>query len=129
MFSSLFMQDHIMAGMVIVMENKRDFVIKNGVLIKYRGPGGDAAIPEGITEIGSSASDGCMGLTEIAIPKGVTKIGRFALDGCTSLTDITIPGSVREIGTWAAACWPKPTIHAPVGSYVEGVCQEEQNQI
>ena len=70
-----------------------------------------------------------MGLTEIAIPKGVTKIGRFALDGCTSLTDITIPGSVREIGTWAAACWPKPTIHAPVGSYVEGVCQEEQNQI
>lgn len=85
-----------MAGMVIVMENKQDFVIKNGVLIKYRGPGGDVTIPE------------C-----------VTKIGRFAFDGCTSLTDITIPGSVREIGTWAVACWPKPTIHAPAGSYVE----------
>lgn len=85
-----------MAGMVIVMENMQDFVIKNGVLIKYRGPGGDVTIPE------------C-----------VTKIGRFAFDGCTSLTDITIPGSVREIGTWAVACWPKPTIHAPAGSYVE----------
>lgn len=82
-----------MTGMVIVMEKKQDFVIRNGVLIKYRGPGGDAAIP-----------------------KGVTKIGRFALDGCASLTGITIPGSVREIGTWAAACWPKPTIHHPSGA-------------
>ena len=85
-----------MAGVVIVMENKQDYVIKDGVLIKYRGPGGDVTIPEGVTEIGSSA-----------------------FDGCTRLTDINIPGSVREIGTWAVACWPKPTIHAPAGSYVE----------
>lgn len=33
------------------MENKQDFVIKNGVLINYTGPGGDVTIPTGVIEI------------------------------------------------------------------------------
>ena len=36
------------------MENKQDFVIVNGVLKEYTGPGGDVTIPEGVTEIGRS---------------------------------------------------------------------------
>lgn len=32
------------------MKNKQDFVIKNGVLSKYNGPGGDVAIPAGVTD-------------------------------------------------------------------------------
>ena len=31
------------------MENMQDFVIENGVLEKYKGPGGDVTIPEGVT--------------------------------------------------------------------------------
>ena len=80
MFSSLFMQDHIMAGMVIVMENKQAFVIKNGVLIKCRGPGGDAAIPEGITEIGWSTFSGCKNLTSVTIPKSVEAIDKSVFE-------------------------------------------------
>lgn len=34
------------------MENMQDFVIENGVLEKYKGPGGDVTIPEGVKEIG-----------------------------------------------------------------------------
>ena len=45
------------------MENNQDFVIENGILKKYTGPGGDVTIPEGVTEIGSSAFDGCKKLT------------------------------------------------------------------
>ena len=30
------------------MENKQDFVITKGVLEKYKGPGGDVTIPEGV---------------------------------------------------------------------------------
>ncbi len=37
------------------MENMQDFVIKEGVLDKYKGPGGDVVIPEGVTEIGNRA--------------------------------------------------------------------------
>ena len=37
------------------MSNPSDFVIENGVLTKYVGPGGDVAVPEGVTEIGENA--------------------------------------------------------------------------
>ena len=43
---------------VFIMENMQDFVITKGVLEEYKGPGGDVTIPEGVTEIGSSAFDG-----------------------------------------------------------------------
>ena len=33
------------------MENKQDFVIENGVLTNYTGPGGDVTIPESIKKI------------------------------------------------------------------------------
>ena len=51
------------------MENNQDFVIENGILKKYTGPGGDVIIPKGVTEIGSSAFDGCKKLT-IHAPAG-----------------------------------------------------------
>ena len=53
-----FYADHITAGMVIVMESRQDFVIKNSVRINYRGPSGDVTIPEGVTEIGPWAVAG-----------------------------------------------------------------------
>ena len=33
------------------MSNANDFVIEQGVLTKYIGPGGDVVIPEGVTVI------------------------------------------------------------------------------
>lgn len=33
------------------MSNANDFVIEQGVLTKYTGPGGDVVIPEGVTVI------------------------------------------------------------------------------
>jgi hypothetical protein len=57
------------------MSSRNDFVIENGVLMKYRGAGGDVAIPEGVTEIGDSTFEDCSSLTEITIPEGVTSIG------------------------------------------------------
>ena len=106
------------------MENNQDFVIENGVLTKYNGPGGDVTIPEGVTVIGEHAFFECASLTSVTIPEGVTEIGRFVFDDCKSLTDVTIPGSVREIGKWAVASWPNPTIHAPAGSVAERYAKE-----
>ena len=40
------------------MSNASDFIIENGVLTKYIGPGGDVIIPEGVTEIGFKAFAG-----------------------------------------------------------------------
>ena len=78
-----------------------DFVIKNGILQKYQGPGGDVIIPDEVKEIGEEAFCGCTSLTGVTIPKGATEIGSWAFSNCTSLTSVTIPESVTRIG-WGA---------------------------
>ena len=81
-----------------------DFVIENGVLKKYKGPGGDVVIPDSVTSIGDLAFCGCSSLASIVIPKGVKSIGAEAFEYCKSLTSIVIPESVTSIGDWAFNC-------------------------
>ncbi|MBR2716334.1 MAG: leucine-rich repeat protein, partial [Oscillospiraceae bacterium] len=57
------------------MSSASDFVIENGVLKEYTGPGGDVTIPAGVTSIGYIAFWGCSSLTSVTIPEGVTDIG------------------------------------------------------
>ena len=73
------------------------FDITDGVLTRYRGPGGDVVIPAGVTEIGDNAFRFCYDLTSITIPDNVTKIDRGAFTFCTGLTSVAIPDSVTEI--------------------------------
>lgn len=56
------------------MENNLEFIIKSAVLVHYCGPGGDVAIPKGVTEIGGNAFDGCTNLTNVTIPESVNEI-------------------------------------------------------
>ena len=51
------------------MGSNSDFVIENGVLTKYTGPGGEVAIPAGVTRIEDGAFDDCPNLT-IHAPAG-----------------------------------------------------------
>ena len=41
-----------------------DFIIENGILTKYQGPGGDVVIPDGVTRIDSFAFSDCTCLEE-----------------------------------------------------------------
>ena len=83
------------------MSNINDFVIENGVLKKYKGPGGDVVIPDSVTSIAGSAFAGCSSLTSIVIPESVTSIGDAAFYDCSSLASIVIPEGVKSIGNWA----------------------------
>ena len=102
-----------------------DFVIVNGVLKEYNGPGGNVVIPDGVTEIGFGAFDSCKSLRNVTIPDSVTSIGGAAFygsglisvtipcgvteirasvfSGCTELTSVTLPDSLRTIGVDAFA--------------------------
>ena len=51
-----------------------------------------------ITEIGSSAFNGCGLLEEVTFPNTLTKIGELAFDGCKSLKEVTFPDTLQTIG-------------------------------
>lgn len=86
------------------METDKEFVIEDGVLIRYRGPGGHVVIPEGVTVIGDSAFWDCATLTGVTIPNSVTRIEGLAFIGCTALTGVTIPAGVDFIGQAFDGC-------------------------
>ena len=81
-------------------KKKSDFLILSDVLLKYRGPGGNVIIPDGVRRIGKRAFERSS-LTSLTIPESVTSIGSFAFEGCGSLTSLTIQGSVDSIGVAA----------------------------
>ena len=81
------------------MENLK---IRGNVLIECLNKGiTSVTIPEGVTDIGWSAFEGCTGLAAITIPDSVTLIGDRAFYGCTGLTSVTIGNSVTSIGDYA----------------------------
>ena len=118
------------------MSNASDFVIENGVLIKYVGPGGDVVIPDGVTEIGKKAF--CMTesvnnfgivyetvkdnttLTGVSLPEGLVRIGAYAFERCVTLAGVTLPQSVKSIDQYAFVhCKALETVICKEGSLRE----------
>ena len=121
------------------MSNANDFIIKNGVLKKYKGSDGDVvipndvvtigkgaffrcgsvksiSIPSGVTTIEKEAFWGCKNLISVSIPDGVTSIGRSAFSYCESLLSINIPDGIKKIDDTVFACCKSLTdIHIPDG--------------
>ena len=54
-----------------------------------------------VTAIGSSAFEGCIGMTSVTIPSSLTTIGDAAFYMCTGLTTVDIPNGVKTIGEGA----------------------------
>lgn len=79
------------------VETDGDFEIEDGVLLKYRGKGGEVDIPAGTTAIAADAFSNCSGLKSVAIPDSVKSIGQNAFKNCRGLTAITLPASVKSV--------------------------------
>ena len=98
------------------MSDASDFMIENSVLKKYKGSGGEVAVPEGVTSIGDFVFEHCENLTSVIIPEGVTSIGDFAFEHCENLTSVIIPEGVTSIGNAAFdSCKNLTSITIPEG--------------
>ena len=96
------------------MSDPGEFIIENGVLKRYVGPGGDVVIPDGVTQIEgywydgvlfgmpqrvyAGAFSGCGQLLSVTIPEGVTSINKEAFFACKSLKNVRLPESLKTIG-------------------------------
>lgn len=83
------------------MSNPSDFVIENGVLNRYKGAGGDVAVPEGVSKIGDTAFYGCTGLQSIMIPEGITEIETCGFCNCSGLKTVSLPSTLTKLGSSA----------------------------
>lgn len=98
------------------------FTIGKGILVKYRGNGGDVTVPSGVISLSNAFYyDGRS--TSVTLPDTVTSIGQFAFCGCSKLTSITIPASVTSMDPQAIYnCKTLKTIVVKKGSYADTWC-------
>ncbi len=101
-----------------------DFIIEDGVLIKYLGDSSNVTVPDGVTAIGdfsfgqntdiaivvmsdsvetvgSYAFSGCSKLRSVVFPDSLKSIKNGAFSQCKSLSSITFPESLTELGEFA----------------------------
>ena len=80
------------------MDNQKDFVIENGVLMAYNGEQDEVIIPDGITHIGENAFRGNRAAQIIRVPSGVVSNEDDAFSYCEGLQEIELPGTLKRIG-------------------------------
>jgi hypothetical protein len=86
---------------VLASAQDSDFVVNNGVLVRYNGSGGAVVVPDGITNIGESAFENLASVTSVKLPNSVTTIGKSAFSRCINLKSINIPSSIATIDDYA----------------------------
>ena len=96
--NSALTNDNYWGATIYDEETDDGLLIKDNVVVKYRGTSTSVTIPDYVTGIGERAFEDCRSLTSITIPAGVTSIGNGAFSNCSGLTSITIPESVTSIG-------------------------------
>lgn len=73
------------------------FTLKNHVLERYHGPGGEVVVPDGVCAVGEEAFYNCASLTHIVLPRTVRRIGKLAFAGCTGLASLKLPEGLERI--------------------------------
>ena len=71
-------------------KQEQDFVIEDGELVQYNGPGGDVVIPDHVVEIDYYVFRCRDDLVSVTLPKGLRYIGAEAFRGCENLKEVKV---------------------------------------
>ena len=72
-------------------------MVGDGILLDYKGEGGNISLPDGTKQIAPGAFDSNESITGVTVPEGVTKIGEDAFNGCSNLEKVTLPEGLLTI--------------------------------
>lgn len=75
-----------------------DFLVKDGVLIRYGGCEPYVTIPAGIRAVGEGAFRDCSDIREVILPEGLEEIGDEAFAWCRNLKNITASADLISVG-------------------------------
>lgn len=89
------------------LKNIGDFLISNGMVMKYVGKDAEVKIPKGVNRIGNAVFWGSENIVKVSIPNTVIQIGGDTFYDCVNLVELTIPRSVEVIGDNPFANCPK----------------------
>jgi hypothetical protein len=94
-----FFAGFLLAAVLLVAQNPSDFVVKDGVLVKYRGTAQRVEIPAklGVDHIGERAFAGTS-VNAVTVPTGIAFIDERAFAGCSFLIEVSLPNTLSVIG-------------------------------
>ncbi|MCR5791078.1 MAG: leucine-rich repeat domain-containing protein [Lachnospiraceae bacterium] len=72
-------------------------VVGDGILLAYKGDGGNITIPEGIKTVGAQCFFGNTSITGVSLPSSLVKIGEDAFNGCKKLKTVNLPENLSII--------------------------------
>lgn len=105
----------IINGQIVQLDqhSEEEFVILDGILLKYNGQNKNVIVPTTVNEIYLQAFAGSS-IESIKIPNSVTKIGGRAFEDCRQLVSVVLPDSIDTLnnGTFLR-CWSLTDIHLP----------------
>ena len=79
-------------------ENNTDYIIKNNVIIKYKGHSQYVDIPEGIEVLSNKAFQGNENIHEVILPSTLKYIQDDCFSNCFKLQKVAFNNGLREIG-------------------------------
>lgn len=94
-------------------EGSAFLIVGDGILLAYRGQGGNVTIPDSVKTIGAEVFKGKTNINSVQIPGSVSVIGEGAFEDCLHLNEITIGNGVQQIRDRAFAGCPVQKIIVP----------------
>lgn len=109
------------------MSDNEKLLIEGTKLVRFMGNMGkssEVVVPDGITQIASSAFFRCLGLEKVFLPTGIHSIGSNAFNSCEDLEIINLPFTIEYIDKGAfesctkllALCFPRGLIRLADGA-------------